>query len=570
MDNSYTREDFQTPELECDLIMKGGITSGMVYPYAILELAKRYRFRSIGGTSAGAIAAAFAAAAEYARTVRNDPEGFVRMERRCADLPTRLSSLFQPVPALAPLMRFLMQAQTAGWPKALLASFWGTLLVGVLGAGIVMMFLDHGGAGIILAMLGGAVVALAARFAAFWFKDLPENGFGLCTGLRQPGFSDPALTDWLHESLQDIAFGDKDHARPLTFGDIETPVHDGKAMKLRMVTTNLSMRRPHELPYLNLRAGFNPEDWHRILPRKVVAWLTEEACHPLPDHAQARKFPDPKYLPVVAAVRMSLSFPFLFSTVPVIARDYGSAKTVRRMGGTRAAAKFRTLRFSDGGLSSNFPIHMFDALLPSRPTFALSLEDLPEGADPKGDRIFIPDNANQGSFLPAHDVASGADFVGSILDSAKDWQDQLLSIMPGQRERIAHIYLTPEEGGLNLAMPEDVSRRLMRYGREAGRRFANGALDFQEHCWRRSLLVYKHLEAVTQATEQTWGSGGFGQDLYDYLGNVKSYKAFDPAERADMWRRLAGFAALGSTFRPAMAERKFPKPAGTFGIRPDF
>lgn len=48
---------------ECDLVMKGGITSGVVYPPAVLELATRYRFRSIGGSSAGAIAAALAAAA---------------------------------------------------------------------------------------------------------------------------------------------------------------------------------------------------------------------------------------------------------------------------------------------------------------------------------------------------------------------------------------------------------------------------------------------------------------------------------------------------------------------------
>jgi hypothetical protein len=33
------------PDYECDLIMKGGITSGIVYPPAVLELAKSHRFR---------------------------------------------------------------------------------------------------------------------------------------------------------------------------------------------------------------------------------------------------------------------------------------------------------------------------------------------------------------------------------------------------------------------------------------------------------------------------------------------------------------------------------------------
>ena len=59
----------RNPEkLECDLVMRGGITSGIVYPRAIAKLAETYNFRSIGGTSAGAIAAAATAAANLAPT----------------------------------------------------------------------------------------------------------------------------------------------------------------------------------------------------------------------------------------------------------------------------------------------------------------------------------------------------------------------------------------------------------------------------------------------------------------------------------------------------------------------
>lgn len=47
---------------KCDIVMKGGITSGIVYPGLICKLAERYQFKSIGGTSAGAIAAALTAA----------------------------------------------------------------------------------------------------------------------------------------------------------------------------------------------------------------------------------------------------------------------------------------------------------------------------------------------------------------------------------------------------------------------------------------------------------------------------------------------------------------------------
>ena len=46
--------DYSQPTLACDVVMKGGITSGVVYPHALCELARTYRFVDVGGTSAGA------------------------------------------------------------------------------------------------------------------------------------------------------------------------------------------------------------------------------------------------------------------------------------------------------------------------------------------------------------------------------------------------------------------------------------------------------------------------------------------------------------------------------------
>ena len=62
------------------LIMKGGITSGVVYPAAGVELARRFTLKSIGGASAGAIAAALFAAAEYRRSVGGSADGFHALE----------------------------------------------------------------------------------------------------------------------------------------------------------------------------------------------------------------------------------------------------------------------------------------------------------------------------------------------------------------------------------------------------------------------------------------------------------------------------------------------------------
>src|SRR6185312_14474479 len=85
--------------VECDLVLKGGITSGIVYPSAIAKLAAHYRLRSIGGASAGAIAAAAAAAAESGRAsgsfdrLAKLPEALAETDTRGA---TRLFRLFDP------------------------------------------------------------------------------------------------------------------------------------------------------------------------------------------------------------------------------------------------------------------------------------------------------------------------------------------------------------------------------------------------------------------------------------------------------------------------------------------
>src|SRR3954466_8198383 len=91
---------------EADMVMKGGITSGVVYPLAVCELAKQYRFRNLGGSSAGGIAAAFAAAAEYAR----DTGGFQRLAELPRTLGTNLEAMFQPSPRTKPVFTVLKAA----------------------------------------------------------------------------------------------------------------------------------------------------------------------------------------------------------------------------------------------------------------------------------------------------------------------------------------------------------------------------------------------------------------------------------------------------------------------------
>jgi hypothetical protein len=125
---------------KCDIVMRGGITSGIVYPGLISKLAERYAFQSIGGTSAGAIAAALTAAAEYAR--RKGPDTF----REVGEVPgwlgcpsksasgSNLLYLFQPQRALRVLFRLATAFLLQGWLRRAVRfaqALWFEILVGL-------------------------------------------------------------------------------------------------------------------------------------------------------------------------------------------------------------------------------------------------------------------------------------------------------------------------------------------------------------------------------------------------------------------------------------------------------
>ncbi len=103
------------PRRHCDVIMKGGITSGVVYPSAGVELAKRFTLKSIGGASAGAIAAAFFAAAEHRRSALGSNAGFAELETYPGKFGATTSSgtsfllsLFQPAKEARRAFRLLL------------------------------------------------------------------------------------------------------------------------------------------------------------------------------------------------------------------------------------------------------------------------------------------------------------------------------------------------------------------------------------------------------------------------------------------------------------------------------
>jgi hypothetical protein len=58
-------------------------------------------------------------------------------------------------------------------------------------------------------------------------------------------------------------------------------------------------------------------------------------------------------------------------------------------------------------------------------------------------------------------------FLGALFDTARNWGDTELMAMPGYRDRVVHVKLAEDEGGLNLSMPSKIIEALGERGAPA-------------------------------------------------------------------------------------------------------
>jgi len=563
---------------ECDLIMKGGVTSGVAYPGAVAGLATSYRLKNIGGTSAGAMAAVLAAAAEYRRqrVLAGNPTasdetaraGFTELAALAAELGRDLASLFEPVPVLRPLYCTLLGVAQAAPDRRGLALIRGaaTAFGGLLAiAALPGFFVIVGGyRGVndgwqillgVLLLLVLPIVALGVRVGWLVLTVLPRHDFGLCTGLtsserRQDGRL--AFTDWLHARIESIAGErdpDRDASAPMTVGDLSP-----HGIRVASMTTDLSSRRPWQLP---LRAGvhlFSRRDFDALFPADVVEWMVAEggaasvvaaprADGSVPD--DLHHLPDGQRLPLLVLARLSLSFPGLVSAVPLYRED----PDLR--GEPGAPPRVQRCLFSDGGISSNFPVHFFDGFLPSRPTFGIGfapLDPARHGSD-EGARVHLPDPRTGDALGGVYPVTGVQGFLGAIVNTAKDWQDTLQSRLPGYAERIVEIRLKAEsEGGLHVEMSEETVAGLVDLGERAARRFAED-FDFQTHRWLRALVLLPTLEEQLARLAEVWqASGAEGEPDYEAVLRTVAHSVFpldDSYREVPLARFAQALIALG-------------------------
>jgi hypothetical protein len=335
-----------------------------------------------------------------------------------------------------------------------------------------------------------------------------------------------------------------------------------------MMTTSLMELRPYTLPLHDRRFVFKRSEWDKLFPSRVMAFLVEVCDRfepPAGESGEYYYFPDQARLPLIVGARMSLSFPGLISAVPLWRRDFTLADKPEQ-------DKLRRCLFSDGGLSSNFPIHFFDHLLPNSPTFAITLDEYDKSRNRHGN-VWLPSTAGSGSELAVQPFEGLGGFLSRLIDSAKDWQDNLQSTLPGYRERIAHIALAPDEGGLNLAMDAPTILKLAGYGKQAGETLRD-EFDLDEHRWRRFLVAMARMEDTLDEVAKAYegvpgGPEKFADFLARYSYNTEQYKQ-EPTVLAVMLARGKELAARGANWRaaPTIRDGRIPKPETNLRISP--
>lgn len=528
------------PERECDIVMKGGITSGIVYPLAVCELAKSYRFRKIGGASAGAIAATMTAAAERGR----EAGGFGALAGLPAELGHTLTSLFRPQPETRSLHDVLLAAVTPGRTprgkvftvvKAMIRARPAFFALGVFITYLPALsgLLVFGGVPTRLVEFGELVMALVlilplllpiallttlTGLAITGFRALENNFYGLCIGSAGASGTETSepehLTDWLAHTLDRLA-GLPPTAGPLTFRHLWGPAD--QRIDLEVMTTNVTLGRPARFPFSKAASNlglykFCEKELDQFFPphvfKHMIAKSEIDGDAMCPDHGvPLRELPPPEEMPVVVATRLSLSFPGLISAVPLFTIDRSSA----------AQLPVRCW-FSDGGITSNFPIHFFDTLFPERPTFGINLR--PYHLEHPETDVYRPGPGATGRVPPVKGTATLLGFLKAILDTMQNWTDDGQSALPGFRDRIADVHLHDDEGGMNLAMPSEKITLVAERGRQAGEAFAS--FDWPQHRWTRYLTAMSELQQAATALRGVLdealpdGSPGYDRFVREY------------------------------------------------------
>jgi len=404
-----------------------------------------------------------------------------------------------------------------------------------------------------------------------------------------------------------------------------------KKISLMMMTSNLSQSRPYVIPFENNKFIFNRNEFARLFPDYVLKHLIEKSYQSdrvmLPNGYYF--LPPSDELPVTVALRMSLSFPVLISAVPLYTVRLTAFARNKKGGMLQLKEDDLLLNwFSDGGISSNFPIQFFDSWLPSRPTFGIKLESLPPEAirdgrevsrnvkaeyisvtadeaesetgvedgktktptpanaedDDLSDTVYLP-KANApltASWKPLTTKPSPTGkgvplsltkFVWAIFETAQNFRDNMQSALPSYRERIVQIRLSEDEGGLNLMMPGEVVDNVMRKGQLAAE-VIQTHFNFDHHQWVRFLVLMGQLEVNLMQLKEILSDDNPAFDLEKLMADQLKKENRYPYKRNKTWcdnaqSRVTGLRKVIAEWENSLFAEEVPKPEPALRVTPE-
>ena len=287
-------------------------------------------------------------------------------------------------------------------------------------------------------------------------------------------------------------------------------------------------------------------------------------------------------LPVILATRMSLAFPVLLSAVPLWSADRSVKPTVP------GEFELEHVWFSDGGISSNFPITLFDSPLPRWPTFGINLSSLPPGRTLQSDEsknVFMIERNGDGLLPTFSRFRNFPGFLSAIGNAVQNWNDTTQSTLPGYRDRIVTVFLDSDEGGLNLDMPSEILERLRKRGAAAGAliagRFsapsvldpAGVGMNWENHRWLRYRSAMGSIKPYLTQFAHSRATPNPPDVPYDALvmaenGTPAHSYPLAPAARDAIAARTGQLAALGDDLAATIGiEDKLPKPPPQLVVR---
>jgi hypothetical protein len=252
-------------------------------------------------------------------------------------------------------------------------------------------------------------------------------------------------------------------------------------------------------------------------------------------------------LPVIVAVRLSMALPALFQAVkmyrivslPPVEDDFG--RRIRRNGQLlRPQTMAEELWFSDGGITSNFPVHFFDSPLPRWPTVSFNLGPYPD-TEPMQD-VWLPRDYDAVPIRATPLEPSGLSLVGAIFRTARTWRDSMQSAMPGYGNRIAQVRSRRSEGGTNLFMPREVIASMALRGILAGARLRTRFSDdrqWDRFRWLRlrvAMSNFERLRGTAKSRRQYYADVFTGPD---WLRDAERQLTDVPTETEVPWYKPA-------------------------------